>query len=84
MPIKISSAASSETAASRLDKFRQTIPDGEGYTGKELAALLELSESRLRAALNHSNWTIMQLINGHLTRVLVNPKTLAAWNKSHK
>ena len=88
MPVKISSGNILEgSPTSRLDAFRKTIKDGEGFTLKELAAMpcIATSVTRIREILCQQGWSIKQW-NGDIRNsehLLVNPKTLAQYAKKN-
>lgn len=87
MPTKISNAVQG-SPKERLDKFRQTIPDGEGYSYNELATLSGISASRNRIAdiVRENRWGIEQydVRARRMTQFLVNPKMLAKYKKPSK
>lgn len=80
MPIKIQ-RISKDSLQERLDAFRRTIKDDEGWDIDELAAIVELdgAPSSIRQIIQKMGWGLK--IPCHKSSnpktVLVNPKTLA-------
>ena len=72
----------------RLDAFRKTIKDGEGYTLKELSDMTSISASanRIREILCDMKWSIKQWNDAkrNSEHLLVNPKTLLEHAKQNK
>jgi len=81
MPVPVSKSLISGSPRERLDAFRKTIKDDEGYTLEELEAIptLGIGTSYARELLRKNKWSILQYdVNARkAVHLLVNPKTLA-------
>ena len=79
MPVKLTHVLQL-SPLERLDKFRQSIPDGVGYTTEELVGRPEigLGRSAIRDTMSRNKWAIKQWddASAKMLNLLVNPKTL--------
>ena len=88
MPVKLSTSKIVEgSPTERLDAFRKTIKDGEGFTINELVAMpcIATSATRVRDILTNKGWSIKQWndTKRNVEHLLVNPKTLAQYAKKN-
>ena len=87
MPIKLNKTVVG-TPTERLDAFRKTIKDGEGYTADELSQLPVIGGNigNIQVILWKNKWTVKnwdETLRRNV-RLLVNPKTLAQYASGNK
>jgi hypothetical protein len=66
-----------ETLENRLDKFRRTIPVGQGFEIEELVQTIGGSYAHISKTIREKNWGL-RIINGRhrMAIILVNPKDI--------